>query len=164
MLRDLHVVVGVDFAIANLLAHVFEQGLDMGIQVPLVDACERREGQGLEAFCYAQIVPSANVFLVRVVRPRVVGNTDDRLLDVDEAGLLQQLARAVLVGNGARHSVCGVGEPAIPLDKHAVLRERVVIAARLHVDFDVLDPACAGLEVSAEIRGGQAKQGAAAHT
>jgi hypothetical protein len=48
--------------------------------------------------------------------------------------------------------VRGVGEPAIPLCEHAVGGQCVVVAARLHVDFNVLYPAGAGLEMSGGAR------------
>ncbi len=89
---------------------------------------------------------------MRVIGPCVVGDADNRLLDVDEAGGLQQLAGAVLVRDWARNSVRGVGEPAIPLCEHAVGGQCVVVAARLHVDFNVLYPAGAGLEMSGGAR------------
>jgi hypothetical protein len=163
--QDLHVVVRMNFAVTNLSAHLVHDWLDVGVEVPLVDAGEGCEAECFEALGDAQVVPPADVLLVGVVGPRVVGDADDRLLDVDEAGRLQQLAGAVLVCDWARDPVGGVGEPAVPLDQHAVGRQRVVVAARLHVDFNVLDPAGAGLEVREDflVQLGPARHAAARH-
>jgi hypothetical protein len=106
--HDLHVVVRVDFAVTYLLADLLDQWFDVCIQVPLINSCERRKGQGLEAFGDAQVVPPPNVFLVRIIGPRVVRNADDRLLNVDETGRLQQVTGTVLICNWARDPVCGV--------------------------------------------------------
>lgn len=138
---DLHVVVRMNFAVTYFPANIVKQWLDVRIQVPLIDSCERGIGEGVQALGYAQVVPPANVLLVRVVGPRIVGDANDRLLDVDEASLLQQLASAVLVCDGAGNAVRGVCEPPVPFDEHTVLRKCVVVAARLHVDFDMLYPA-----------------------
>lgn len=121
----------------------------MVVQIPPVDSGEGREAQCVQALGDAQVVPPADVLLVRVVRPRVVGDANNRLLDVDEAGRLQQLARAVLVRDWARHSLRGIVDIAVPLPQHAVRRQGAVVAARLHVHLDVLDPAGARLQVSA---------------
>ncbi|KAJ8118030.1 hypothetical protein OPT61_g919 [Boeremia exigua] len=145
---DLHVVVRMDFAVADFLLDAVEQRLDVGVQVPLVDAGEGREGQCVQPLGDAQVVPPANVLLVRVIGPRVVGHANDRLLDVDEAGGLQVLARAVVVGDWARNPPGCVGEVAVPLDELALGVKGAVVAARLHVDLHVLDPAAAGLQVA----------------
>lgn len=77
-----------NFAVTYLSADLFEYWFDMRVQVPLIDPIERRKSECVQAFSDAQVVPPANVLLVRVVGPRIVGNSNYRLLYVDEASLL----------------------------------------------------------------------------
>ena len=91
--------------------------------------------------------------------PSVVGRTDDGLLDVDEAGGLQQLACAVVVSNGSIYPSCGILEVVVPLGEVAVLRERAVVAAGLEVDLNVLYPPGPGLEVAGGVSISHAGEG-----
>jgi hypothetical protein len=42
--RDLHVVVRMDFAVADFPANTLEDWPDMCVEVPLIDPCERCKG------------------------------------------------------------------------------------------------------------------------
>jgi hypothetical protein len=140
-----------NLAVTYLSTDRLQHWPDVLVEVPPVDSGEGRGAECFEALGDAQVVPPANVFLVGVIGPRIIWDADDCFLDVDEAGLLQQLAGAMLVCDWARDPVGGVCEPAVPLIQMRVGREGVVVAARLHVDLDVLDPASAGFEVAAVI-------------
>jgi hypothetical protein len=145
---DLHVVVRMNLAVTYFLAHALEQWFDVCVEVPLVDPGKGRKRQGFQTLGYAQVVPPANVLLMGIVGPRIVRDANDSLLDIDEACRLQVLAGPVLIGNGSRNAPCGVSQPLVPLHKLALGIEGAVIAAWLHVDFDVLQVAAAGSEVS----------------
>ena len=147
----LHVVVRMNFAIANLLFDAIEKGLDVSVEVPLVDACERGEGQCVQPLGDAQVVPPANIFLVRIIGPGVVGNANNGFLDIDEPGCLQVLARPVVVCDWARDSPCCVGKVSVPLHELALGVERTIVAARLHINLNVFYPTAARLEVSAAV-------------
>jgi hypothetical protein len=105
---DLHIVVRVNFAVANLQAHSLEHRLNVFFQSPPVHSYERGEGQGFQTLSQAQIVPPTDFFLVRVIGPRVEGCPNHFFLDVDESRILQQLPSSVLVRNRAVCPVRGV--------------------------------------------------------
>jgi len=44
LVRDLHVVVRMDFAVADFPANTLEHWPDMRVEVPLIDPCERCKG------------------------------------------------------------------------------------------------------------------------
>ncbi len=44
LVRDLHVVVRMDFAVADFPANALEHWPDMCVEVPLIDPCERCKG------------------------------------------------------------------------------------------------------------------------
>lgn len=96
-----------------------------------------------------------------VSRPRVVWCTDYGLLDVDEAGRLEQLASAVVIRNGAVNASCGIGEVIVPLGEVAVWREGAIVTAGLQVNLDMFYPPRTGFQVSSEIS--MATQGSAEH-
>lgn len=138
-----------NFAVTDLSANLLEHRFNVRIQVPLVHSRERGIGQCVEALGDAQVVPPADVLLVRVIGPRVVRDANYSLLDVYEACLLEQLASSVLVCNRARNSIRSVCNPSVPLREHAVRGKCIVVATGLHVNLNVLDPAGARFQVSA---------------
>ncbi len=131
----------------------------MLVRAPPVDSGERRETQRFQALRDREVVPPANLLLMRVCRPRVVRSPDDELLDVDEAGRGQHLPRVVLVRDGPEDAVGGVREVLVPLRDGRVRGQGAVVASRLQVDLYLLDASEPGLQMagrSQQIRSGGA--------
>lgn len=81
-----------------------------------------------------------------VLGPRIEGRPNDALLNVREAGSLQQLPGVCLVFDGLAGSPRRVFKVIVPLERRG-LGQGPVIATRLKVNLDVLDMSLSGFEM-----------------
>ena len=139
-----------NFLVAYLGPYCFDERLNVLIPIPPVHPCERRDAHSFQTLTYAQVVPPADLFLMRIVWPRIVRCPDDDFLDVDKAGCLQHLTSVVLISDGTRNSLCGIGQVIVPLRYRAILGKCVVVALGPEVDFYLLNPSGSWPQMSAE--------------
>lgn len=139
-----------NFLVAYLGPYCFDEWLNVVIPIPPVHPCERRDAHSFQTLTYAQVVPPADLFLMRIVWPRIVRCPDDDFLDVDKAGCLQHLTSVVLISDGTRNSLCGIGQVIVPLRYRAILGKCVVVALGLEVDLHLLNPSGSWPQMSAE--------------
>ncbi len=85
--------------VAHDLLDILNDPLNI-VERPAVDSRQRTQRQRFEAFGHSQIVPPAHVLHVTVCRPGVQWNPHDRLLNVDEARLLQHVSGPGVVCKG----------------------------------------------------------------
>lgn len=81
-------------------------------------------------------------------RPWVERCANDHLLNVNEPLLLQHLSGIVVVRNRLIPSGGRICQVIIPLVQHRIGCKSAVIATRLHVNLDLLDPPVSWLEVA----------------
>ena len=136
----MHLLVAHDVLdIAHEAAHVVEG--------PVVDARKGCQRKGLEPLGHAEVVPSADVLEVRVGRPRAERDLDDVFLDVDEAGPLQHVSGPAVVGERFVDARRGLVEVTPPAQQDRVGLQGAVVAARRHVQLDLLEAAVDRLQV-----------------
>lgn len=68
-------------------------------------------------------------------------------MDVDKAGILEELAGILIVCNRAVDPLCGIRQVVVPPHERAVRRKGAVDAPRLEINLDVFYPPLAGLQM-----------------
>ena len=138
-----------DFSLRNGLADSDEEDLDLGLG-PAQDAREPGQAESLDAVEHVHLAPAAQLLLPLIFRPRVDGEFEDALLDVDEAGFLVPALQLVGDAQGPAERHGRVVEVPDPLEQFPVRRHRPVVAVegavellRLHVSarLEVLEGA-----------------------
>jgi hypothetical protein len=71
-------------------------------------------------------------------------------MDVNKTGILKQLACVLVVGDRALNALSSTCKVFVPLRQRAVRGKRVIDTPGLQIDFDVLYPTLAGLQMTAK--------------
>lgn len=122
----------------------------MVIGIPSIDPSKRPQAKRLQAISEAEIVPSTDGLLMWIRWPAVERRPDYLLLHIDKPCRLELLPRGVLVLDRLVETAGGVFQVVVPLNEIRIRGERVIVATRLQVDFDLLYPSVSGFEMSGD--------------
>ena len=142
-------MVGVDISslddrlnFAQISLHIFNWPVVGG-------SSERGEAESFYGLGQANPVPSSDFMFPPILTPLTNGYFNLRMLDIDEAPLLQMSWVLMVICNRAFVTSRCVEQVSIPMfECFPLAGKRIVVAARLQVHFDVLDMANAWFEVS----------------
>nr|POE62906.1 hypothetical protein CFP56_03809 [Quercus suber] len=148
--------------LAQRLAHLLQPVLHLHVR-PAEDAGEEGHGPAFHAFLPVEQVPAPDLLEPRVRTPGPDRPLEDPLLDLGEAGGLDQAGHLLRDLKRLARALARLHEVAAPAREHGVIGQRLVDAVAVHAPFNVLDVAArrqVGEALSVEVRpvGDAAKQ------
>jgi hypothetical protein len=132
----LHVVVAMLPLGAYLPADLFYQRSHL-FHGPAKHPKERCGAVSPETFSQTQIVPTSNLFLLRIHRPRIVRRPNDLFVDVDEACSFQHLPGIVSVRNRSVRPLRSLIQVLVPRSYTTAWDQCIIVTSRLEIDFDL---------------------------